>query len=96
MLLSFLAATFEIISIGSALPFISVLIEPEKVYDNALFYPLFEYFGFNGASEIALPITIIFMVAIMMSASMRLILLWVSNKWAFNTVTWFNRFTYPS
>ena len=87
LLLSFLTATFEIISIGSALPFISVLIEPEKVYSNTLFNPIFEYYGFDSASEIILPITIIFMIAILISTSMRLILLWANNKWAFNTGT---------
>ena len=85
VLLSFLTSIVEIISISSALPFISVLIEPEKVYNNKLFYPIFESCGFNYASEIILPITIVFVVAIIASASLRLILLWVNNTLAFNT-----------
>lgn len=85
VLLSFLTSIVEIISIGSALPFISVLIEPEKVYTNTLFHPIFESYGFNHASEIILPITIVFVVAIMLSTSLRLILLWANNKLAFNT-----------
>lgn len=83
--LSFLTSVFEIISIGAALPFISVLIEPEKVYSHELLHSIFTSYGFGYASEIVLPITIVFVVAIFISTSLRLILLWANNKLAFNT-----------
>ncbi len=83
--LSFLTSIFEIISIGAALPFISVLIEPEKVYNHELFHTIFISYGLNNPSEIVLPMTIIFVVAILISTSLRLILLWANNKLAFNT-----------
>lgn len=85
LLLSFIVSLVEIISIGSALPFISALTEPEKVYNHELLHPLFVRFGFNSSSEILLPITIIFVVAILTATIMRLILLRVNTKLAFDT-----------
>lgn len=85
ILLSFLSSIFEIISISAALPFISVLIEPEKIYNNELLHTIFISYGLNHAAEIVLPVTIIFVVAIFISTSLRLVLLWANNKLAFNT-----------
>lgn len=85
ILLSFLTSLFEIISIGAALPFISVLIEPEKVYNHELINTIFISYGFNNSSEIVLPMTIFFVIAILISTLLRLVLLWANNKLAFNT-----------
>lgn len=85
LLLSFIVSLVEIISIGFALPFISALTEPEKVYNHEMLYPLFLRFGFESSAEILFPITIIFVLAILTATIMRLVLLRVNTKLAFDT-----------
>lgn len=85
LLLSFIVSLVEIISIGFALPFISALTEPEKVYNHEILYPLFLRFGFESSAEILFPVTIIFVVAILTATIMRLVLLRVNTKLAFDT-----------
>lgn len=85
LLLSFFTSMIEIISISSALPFISALTEPEKVYNHSLLYPLFNEYGFDSATKIVLPITILFVISIVSAMTMRLVLLWANTKLSFNT-----------
>ncbi len=85
LLLSFFTSLIEMLSISSALPFISVLTEPEKVYNNSLLHPFFNDYGFDSATQIVLPIMILFVIAIVSAMLMRLVLLWASTKLSFNT-----------
>lgn len=85
LLLSFFTTLIEMLSIGLAIPFISVLIEPEKIYNHKLFHDIFQDIGFVIASQIILPVTIFFGVTIILSMLMRVILLWSNSKLAFST-----------
>ena len=79
LLLSFLTTLIEMLSIGLAIPFISVLMEPEKIYNHKLFHDIFQDIGFVTASQIILPVTIFFGVTIILSMLMRVILLWSNS-----------------
>lgn len=85
LLLSFFTSLVEMLSISSALPFVGVLMEPEKIYQNIYFHDLFEKFGFMSATDIVLPITLLFAFTILLSMLMRFILLWVNAKLSFKT-----------
>lgn len=84
LLLSFFTSLTEMFSIGAALPFISALTEPDKVYNNSLLQPLFHMFELHSPKEIIIPLTILFVVAIITATVMRFILLWSSTKISFN------------
>ena len=84
LLLSFFTSLTEMFSIGAALPFISALTEPDKVYNNSLLQPVFNMFELYSAKEIIVPLTILFVAAIIMATVMRFILLWSSTKISFN------------
>jgi ATP-binding cassette, subfamily B, bacterial PglK len=84
LILSFFTSLSEMFSIGAALPFISALIEPDKVYNNSLLQPLFHMLELNSPEEIILPLTTLFVSAIILSTAMRFILLRTSIKFSFN------------
>jgi ABC-type multidrug transport system fused ATPase/permease subunit len=85
LILSFVTSVVEILSIASVLPFISALTEPNVTFNHELLHPIFEKYGFNSPSEIILPLTIIFVVSILISTLLRLFLLTITTKVAFGT-----------
>jgi len=85
LFLSFVTSIIEIISIASSIPFITALTEPDKVFNHSILHPIFERFGYTSSSDIILPLTVLFTIAIITATIMRLILLQVNTKLAFNT-----------
>ena len=70
------ASFFEMASLGAVIPFLTVLSEPELVYEYEYLRPFIQFFGINEASKLALPITLAFIALILLSAIVRLVLLW--------------------
>ena len=70
-------ATFsEMVSIGSVVPFLSVLVTPEKIFTNKAIQPLIELFELKQPEQLLLPVTLFFVIAILCSGLTRFILLW--------------------
>ena len=79
-------ATFsEVISIGMVVPFLAVITEPEQVYNYQLIQPLLQFFDIKNASQLALPLTIAFIVTIFIAGVVRLMLLYVMTRLSFAT-----------
>jgi ATP-binding cassette, subfamily B, bacterial PglK len=74
------SAFSEVISLGAVLPFIGILTAPEKVFNNAFIKSICESFGVTSASELVLPLTIIFVCAALLAGATRLLMLWVSTR----------------
>ena len=70
------ASFFEMASLGAVIPFLSVLSEPELVFQQDYMKPFIDFFQFKNPDELSLPITFLFIVLILVSAIVRLILLW--------------------
>ena len=70
------ASFFEMASLGAVIPFLTVLSEPELVYEYEYLRPFIQFFRINDASQLALPITLTFIALILLSAIVRLVLLW--------------------
>lgn len=70
----------EIIGIGAVIPFLGALTIPEKIFDNPTFLPLINILELSEPSQIVLPITILFLTAIIVSAILRLLLLYVITR----------------
>jgi len=79
-LLMILGSFLEVVSIGIVIPFLGILVAPEKIFQNETLQPLFQLFGFSNPSELLFPITIVFCLAVLFSSAMRLILLWLSTR----------------
>ena len=76
LVLTFLGSVAEIISLGSVVPFIGVLVQPEKIFEYSYLKDFKEIFGITKPSELILPLTILFCVAAIIAGSIRLSLLW--------------------
>ena len=70
------ASFFEMASLGAVIPFLTVLSEPALVYEYEYLRPFIQFFRINDASQLALPITLTFIALILLSAIVRLVLLW--------------------
>ena len=81
-----IAASFaEIISIGAVLPFLAVLTAPERIFQLPAAQPLIRAAGMSSASQLLLPLTIIFGLAALISGGVRLFLLWASTRLSYAT-----------
>ena len=78
-------AFFEVISIGAVLPFLAVLASPERVVANPIIAGIAQTWGIASASDLVLPITIAFAALTLVSAGIRMLLLWASTRLAYAT-----------
>jgi len=78
-----LSALIEMIGIGSAFPFLGVLVSPEMVFDYPLLQPIIHKFGFFQPQQIVLPIILLFGLTALILGCMRLILIWLTARISF-------------
>lgn len=78
-----IASFFEMISLGAVLPFLTVLADPDPIFTNEYAQPFIKFFNITNPNELALPITILFVVLTLIAASIRLLLLWVLTRLSF-------------
>jgi len=71
-----LVAFAEVISIGAIMPFLTVLISPNIVFDYPLIASIIVRTGIDQANELLFPITIIFIAVVFIANCMRMFLYW--------------------
>ena len=81
MLISSLA---EVISISAFLPFLGVLTNPQGVFEHALVQPIAQEFNLSEPSQLVLPLTILFISAVVFSSTIRLLLLFLMTRYSFS------------
>ena len=82
-LLMIFTSLMEIVSIGALLPFLAALTNPEKVFNHPLAQPFIEYLNLTDQQDIVVPLTVVFILAILISNMMRLTLLWSQSRMSF-------------
>lgn len=75
--LMIVVAFAEVISIGAVMPFLTVLISPHTVFNHSLLQPVINILGYQEANDLLFPITIFFIIAVVVSSSLRMILYWL-------------------
>lgn len=81
-----LAATFaEVLSLGAVLPFLGILISPERVFENPRLQEAIQFLGVESPGELVLPLTLSFIALSLLAGGCRLLLLWFSTRLAFAT-----------
>jgi ATP-binding cassette, subfamily B, bacterial PglK len=85
LILMIISAVMEIVSIGAVIPFLSVLTAPEKIYQHDLAQPIIQILQITDASQLLLPLTILFISLTIISATIRLFLLYVSTRLSYST-----------
>jgi ATP-binding cassette subfamily B protein len=77
-----IASFAEVVSIGAVFPFLGVLTSPEKVFTHDLSQPFIQLLQIQSAQDLLLPITLIFVVAVLIAGLARITLLWVQSRLA--------------
>ena len=72
----------EVVSLGTVLPFIGILTQPEKVFNSPVMVGVVQTLGITSAADLVLPLTIAFALAAIVAAALRLLMLWVSIRLA--------------
>jgi ATP-binding cassette, subfamily B, bacterial PglK len=85
LILMIVASIMEIISIGAVVPFLGALTSPEQIYQHQLAQPLIQILEITESSQLLLPLTIIFVIAILIAAMVRLLLLYLSTRLSYAT-----------
>ena len=80
ILLMLLSGFFEIISIGSLLPFLSALTNSEKLLENNIGYKFYTIIGISNNNQLVLILTIFFGLAVIASNSTRLLNIWATGR----------------
>ena len=80
LILMMICALTEIVSLGSVLPFLGILVAPDKVFNYPFVSNLSHTLGIHNSSELVLPLTLLFASMAMMAGLFRILLLWVSTR----------------
>ena len=72
----------ELVSLGAVLPFLAVLSNPERLWQQPVVQQLAAQFGFTQASDLLLPVSLGFATAAVLSALVRLTNLWLNGRLA--------------
>lgn len=84
VLLLMLVSTFaEMISLGAVIPFLGVLIAPDKILSHSVAVSAAKILGITSPAELLLPFTIAFAVAALVAGCIRAILLWSNTRLAY-------------
>lgn len=82
LLVMLLTGLSELISFGAVLPFLVVLSEPQKLWNYSAVSLIASSFDITNASDLILPVCILFALAVLLSGSVRLINLWINCRLA--------------
>ena len=75
----------EIVSIGVVIPFLGVLTNPEIVYEHLYAQKFIDLLGISSPNELLFPITVLFVVVTILSAFIRLMLLYAITRLSYTT-----------
>lgn len=75
----------EIVSLGAVLPFIGALAAPQAVFNHPVIGEIARRSGIDSPDQLALPLTLAFVGAALISAAIRMLLTRVSTRFTFTT-----------
>ena len=80
--ISVCSALAELVSLGSVLPFLAVLTEPERIWSASWVQQIAAFFGWVSPSQLLIPAAGAFGLAAVITASIRLFNLWLGGRLA--------------
>ena len=78
------SAFAEVVSLGAVVPFLGVLIAPDRVFNHPLVMGVAQSWGVTSADQLLLPLTLMFVTASLVAGAIRMMLLWASTRIAFS------------
>ncbi|MFA6031737.1 MAG: ABC transporter ATP-binding protein [Myxococcota bacterium] len=83
LLLMLAGAVAEVVSLGAILPFLAVVAKPQDAAASGKLRPLLEAFSINTPMEVVIAAAAVFALSAVVAAAVRLLLVWVSQKFVF-------------
>jgi ATP-binding cassette, subfamily B, bacterial PglK len=80
LFLMIITSILEVVSLGAVLPFLSVITAPEQVFQHEYAQPLISALTLREPIQLILPITILFIIAVLVAGIVRLLLLYVMTR----------------
>jgi ABC-type multidrug transport system fused ATPase/permease subunit len=84
VVLMFITSFAELFSLGAVVPFLAVLVSPERLFNREFAKPFINFFNLTSPNELLLPITIIFCITALITSVIRLWLLRIITSLSFN------------
>ncbi len=81
--LMMLSSIAEILSIGSVLPFLSILMDPDRVFAHPRSQPIIQALAITEPNQLLMPLTFAFGLAALIAGAMRFLLVWASTRLSF-------------
>jgi len=76
-------ALTDVVSLGAIFPFISALTAPETIFSMSMVHGVAGFLGITRASQLVLPLTMIFIGATLLAGACRLLVLYVNNRFTY-------------
>jgi ATP-binding cassette subfamily B protein len=80
--LMLVSAFAEVVSLGAVLPFLGILVAPEKLFSHPIVADMAQAWGITSADQLVLPLTVAFAAAALVAGAIRILLLWVCTRLA--------------
>lgn len=78
--LMLVSAVMEVVSLGAILPFLGVLTAPDLLFANPVVAHIARVFGIISPDQLLLPLTVLFVVVVLIAGAIRMLLLWASTR----------------
>jgi ATP-binding cassette, subfamily B, bacterial PglK len=83
--LMLISAFAEVISLGAVLPFLGILVAPDRVFSHPIVADVAQDWGITSADQLVLPLTVAFVAAALIAGAIRILLLWASTRLAYGS-----------
>lgn len=81
--LIFFVSIIELLNIGSIVPFLAVLANPEKTFNNPLVKPALIAFHIDSPDQMLVSAMILFVVFVVFTNAVRVVVLWIGTRLSF-------------
>ena len=79
------SAFAEVVSLGAVLPFIGILVAPDRVFSHPIVADVTQAWGITSADQLVFPLTVVFIAVALVAGAIRILLVWASTRLAFST-----------
>jgi len=76
-------ALAELVSIGAVVPFLAVIVNPQRVIADSPFHSLLESLGLDNPIKIIATVAIVFALSAVLATVVRLLLVWLSQRYVY-------------
>ena len=80
--LMMVSAFAEVVSLGAVLPFIGILVTPDRVFNHPIVADVAPAWGITSVDQLVLPLTVAFIAAALIAGAIRILLLWATARLA--------------